>query len=189
MLVSFPYTNNSLCYPAPVFKIYVQKYCWYHFHIPIIAYAVQRPSSKSVSKSIVGINPILIPIITYSTQRPSSKFVPKSIIGTIPNTNKNLRYPAPVFKTYPQKYCWCHSHIPMIAYAIQRPSSQFIPTSIIGPIPNTSKNLRYPAPVFTTYPQSIVGTIPNTNSNLRCKALVKYHTNFPNCILSTIPNT
>ena len=77
----------------------------------------------------------------------------------------------------------------MIAYAIQRPSSKFIPKSIIGTIPNTNKNLRYPAPVFKTYPQSIVGTIPNINNSLRYPAPVKYHTNLPNCILGALHNT
>ena len=80
--------------------------------------------------------------MTYAVQCPSSKFVPKSIIGTIPNTNKNLRYPAPVFKTYPQ--------------------------SIIGTVPNTNNNLCCSsAHPQTLSPKSIVGTIPNTNNNLR----------------------
>ena len=34
---------------------------------------------------------------------------PKSVIGTIPNTNNYLRYPAPIFKIYTQKYYWCYS--------------------------------------------------------------------------------
>ena len=90
-----------------------------------------------------------MPIITCADQRPSSKI-------------------------YIQKYWWD---------AIQRPSSKVIPKSIIGPIPNTNKNLRYPAPVFKTYPRSIVGAIPDANSNLRypapiCKNLhSKMHNN------------
>ena len=75
--------------------------------------------------------------------------------------------PAPIFEICVQKYCWYHSHIPIIAYAIQRPSSKCIPKSIIGTIPKTNKNLRHPAPIFKTYPQNIVGTVPNTNNSLR----------------------
>ena len=190
-----PITTYAIQRPSS--KIYIQKYYWYYstpviahanqrpsskisipkvllvLLLPIIACANQRPSSKFPFPSSNFISKKYywyqshIPIIACAIQRPSSKFVPKSIIGVIPNTNKNLRYPAPVFKTYPQKYCWYHPHMPIIAYAIQRPSSKFTPKSIIGTIPNANKNLRHPAPVFKTYPQSIVGTIPNTNNSLR----------------------
>ena len=108
-----------------------------------------------------------MPIIACAIQRPSSKFVPKSIIGTISNANKNLRYPAPVFKTYPQKYCWYHPHMPMIAYAIQRPYTKFAPKSIIGPISKYQKpTARLSDDVFDQ--RLNLAVPPDQMSNMRC---------------------
>ena len=137
-----------------------------------ITYAAQRPSTNFMSKEhpkvIIGEHS-QISIITHAAQRPSPNFIPKSIIGKVPFPIPMIAYavPAPIFEICVQKYCWYHSHIPIIAYAIQRPSSKCIPKSIIGTIPKTNKNLRHPAPIFKTYPQNIVGTVPNTNNSLR----------------------
>ena len=65
----------------------------------------------------------------------------QNIIGALPNTNNNLRLPAPIFKT-PSK-------------------------SVIGTIPNTNNYLRYPAPIFKFTFKNIIGAIPKTNNNMR----------------------
>ena len=55
------------------------------------------PSSARLQKLIhkVLLVPSPIPIIAYAIQRPSSNLISKSIIGTIPNANNSLRHPAP----------------------------------------------------------------------------------------------
>ena len=68
---------------------------------------VQEKSAAPTFKILLVLFPT--PTIIYAYQRPSSTPLPKSVIGTIPNTNNYLRYPAPIFKIYIQKYYWCYS--------------------------------------------------------------------------------
>ena len=63
---------------------------------------VQEKSAAPTFKILLVLFPT--PTIIYAYQRPSSTPLPKSVIGTIPNTNNYLRYPAPIFKIYIQKY-------------------------------------------------------------------------------------
>ena len=69
--------------------------------------------------------------------------------------------------------------MPIMAYAIQRPSQNLHPKSIIGTVLITNNNLRYPASILKFISKSIVGTIPIANNSLRYPAPVKYHTNLP----------
>ena len=137
-----------------------------------ITYAAQRPSTNFMSKEhpkvIIGEHS-QIPIITHASQRPSPNFIPKSIIGKVPFPIPMIAYavPAPIFEICVQKYCWYNSLIPIIAYAIQRPSSKCIPKSIIGTIPKTNKNLRFPAPIFKISIPKVLLVLLLPNNSLR----------------------
>ena len=104
--LSVPLQIPNVPYAIQHPKLYIQKYCCYH----------------SQCQCYLTLTSALL------------KILPKSIIGTIPNTNNNLRCPAPLPKS------------------IQKESSVTFP--------NTSDNLRYPASIFKIYPKSIIGNIP-----------------------------
>ena len=106
-------------------------------------------------------------IITYAIQRPSSKFVPQSIIDTIPNTNENLRYPAPSSNLSP-KYYWCRSKTSIITYAVPAPILKLYLQKVflvLFPIPI---KLTLSSALLETLFQKYYWYIPNTNKNLRC---------------------
>ena len=95
---------------------------------------------------------------------PVFKTYPQSIIGTVPNTNDSLRHPALIFKVCTQKVLLVPFPTPMIAYAVPAPIFKIYPQSIIGTVPNINNNLRCPsAHPQTLSRKSIIGTFPNAN--------------------------
>ena len=94
---TIPNTDDILRQPAPFLKFY-QKVSLVPFLIPIITYAHPAPFLKYYSQK-VSLVQFLISIITYAHPGAPPQILSwKGIVGTTPNTNHNLRYPAPLLK-------------------------------------------------------------------------------------------
>ena len=124
--------------PVPLFKTILPEVLLVSFLIPIITYAIQRPSSNLHSKILLVLFPR--PIIIYAYQRPSSKPLPKVLLVPflIPIITYAIQRPS---SNVHSKYYWYYSQRPIIIYAYQRPSSNPITQSIIGTTP-TDDSLR-----------------------------------------------
>ena len=76
----------------------------------------------------------------------------------------------------------------MVAYANQRPSSKFVPQSIIDTIPNTNKIFTLSSAILKSISKVLLVPFQNINNNLRCPS-AHPQTLSSKSISGTIPNT
>ena len=132
ILIQIPITTYAI--PAPILRIYIQKYYWYYSQIPIITPLSSAHLQKSISTVLLV--PFQTSIITYAV-------------------------PAPILKTSCIQKVLLVLPLPIIACANQRPSSKFyIQKVLLVLIPNTNSNFAIQRLSSKIYPKSITGNTP-----------------------------